>query len=609
MTTATLTTSVPLSVVENPAAVPAHPWRIAEECTLRMRDGTELFYRAWLPAAKAGRAVVLFHRGHEHSGRWQDLVDEIGLDDFAFFAWDARGHGRSPGVRGDAESIGQLVCDVDDFVKHIAAEHGIEMENIVVLAHSVGAVLASAWVHDFAPPVRALILGSPALRVRLYVPFAIPALRLLLRIRPKSFVTSYVKGKLLTHDARRREAYDSDPLITQAISVKILLGLYDTATRLMADAAAITVPTLMLTSGADWVVKQPAQRGFFEALGAPRKKMHVFPGFLHDTFGEKDRHLPIAEARRFILDSFADAPGDRSSGPECHDLQGYEALKKPLPLLSLKRLNFALTGFAMKTVGRLSEGIRLGWREGFDSGVMLDYVYRNEARGVTVAGRAIDRMFLDSPGWRGIRIRQRNLESAIGAAMRRLAGEGSPVRILDIATGHGRYVLDSLAANPDIAATALLRDWSAENVEAGRRLAAGPEMDGVRFETGDAFDTDSIARIEPKPTLAIVSGLYELYPDNVPVSASLSGIARAVESGGYLVYTNQPWHPQQELIARVLTSHRGGDAWVMRCRGQAEMDALVREAGFEKIATEIDDEGIFSVSVARKRRLYEGKNA
>lgn len=85
MTTAALTAPVPLSVVENSAAVPAHPRRIAEERTLRMRDGTELFYRAWLPAAKAGRAVVLFHRGHEHSGRWQDLVDEIGLDDFAFF--------------------------------------------------------------------------------------------------------------------------------------------------------------------------------------------------------------------------------------------------------------------------------------------------------------------------------------------------------------------------------------------------------------------------------------------------------------------------------------------------------------------------------------------
>jgi alpha-beta hydrolase superfamily lysophospholipase/SAM-dependent methyltransferase len=602
MNTVTLTSPVTLSDAKAPVATDAaRPQRVAGEHTACMRDGTELFYRAWLPAAKAERAVVLFHRGHEHSGRWQDLVDEIGLDDFAFFAWDARGHGRSPGARGNAESVGQLVRDADAFVKHIAAEHGIAMENIVVLAHSVGAVLASAWVHDYAPPVRALVLGSPALRVRLYVPFAIPALRLLMRIRPKSFVTSYVKGKLLTHDVRRKEAYDSDPLITQSIAVNILVGLYDTATRLMADAAAITTPTLMLTSGADWVVKQPAQRKFFEALGAATKEMHVFPGFLHDTFGEQDRHLPIAEARRFILERFAEGSGGAKVVAERHDQRGYEALNKPLPLLSPKRVGFAVTGFLMKTVGRLSEGIRLGWRDGFDSGAMLDYVYRNRARGVTAAGRAIDRMFLDSPGWRGIRTRKRNLDATLSTAMRGLAAEGRPVRLLDIATGHGRYILDSLAANPDIPATALLRDWSADNVEAGRRLAAEVAMDGVHFEIGDAFDADSIAGVEPKPTLAVVSGLYELYPDNAPVRASLSGIARAVEPGGYLVYTNQPWHPQQELIARVLTSHRGGDAWVMRCRGQAEMDALVREAGFEKIVTEIDDEGIFSVSVARRQ--------
>lgn len=602
MSTVTLTSPVALSDAKVPAAIAsARPRRAAEEHTICMRDDARLFYRAWLPAAKAERAVVLFHRGHEHSGRWQDLVDEIGLEDFAFFAWDARGHGRSPGERGYAESCGELVRDADEFVKHIVAEHGIAMENIVVLAHSVGAVLASTWVHDYAPPIRALVLGSPALRVRLYVPLAIPALRLLMRIRPKSFVTSYVKGKLLTRDERRRADYDSDPLITQAIAVNILIGLYDTATRLMADAGAITVPTLMLTSGADWVVKQPAQRKFFEALGATNKEMHVFPGFLHDTFGEKDRHLPIAEARRFILESFANAPDGSKAVPEPHNRQAYKALKKPLPFLSPKRLNFALTGFLMKTVGRLSEGIRLGWREGFDSGAMLDYVYRSEARGVTAAGRAIDRLFLDSPGWRGIRTRKRNLEATLSTAMRGLAAEGRPVRILDIATGLGRYVLDSLAANPGLRATALLRDWSAENVKAGRRLAEELGLDGVRFEIGDAFDADSIAGVGPKPSLAVVSGLYELYPDNAPVRASLSGIARAMEPGGYLVYTNQPWHPQQELIARVLTSHRGGDAWVMRCRGQAEMDALVREAGFEKISTEIDDEGIFSVSVARKK--------
>ena len=38
-------------------------------------DGTELFYRAWLPNEKPPRrALLLFHRGHEHSGRWEETV-------------------------------------------------------------------------------------------------------------------------------------------------------------------------------------------------------------------------------------------------------------------------------------------------------------------------------------------------------------------------------------------------------------------------------------------------------------------------------------------------------------------------------------------------------
>jgi hypothetical protein len=40
----------------------------------------------------------------------------------------------------------------------------------------------------------------------------------------------------------------------------------------------------------------------------------------------------------------------------------------------------------------------------------------------------------------------------------------------------------------------------------------------------------------------------------------------------------------------------------MRCRPQAEMDALVREAAFEKLEMAADEHGIFTVSLARKAR-------
>jgi hypothetical protein len=147
--------------------------------------------------------------------------------------------------------------------------------------------------------------------------------------------------------------------------------------------------------------------------------------------------------------------------------------------------------------------------------------------------------------------------------------------------------------------TVSLRDYKPENVEAAQRLAAELGLRNVTAEKGDAFDRAALASIAPRPTIAIVSGLFELFPQNEPVLNSLRGLADAMEPGGYLVYTNQPWHPQMEFIARVLRN-REGKPWIMRRRTQAEMDELVRAAGFEKVRQEIDQWGIFSVSLARR---------
>jgi SAM-dependent methyltransferase len=409
-------------------------------------------------------------------------------------------------------------------------------------------------------------------------------------------VKSYVKATMLTHDHNQAEKYRADPLIFRQISVRMLLALYDTSTRLLADAGAITVPTLMLVSGADWVVKQSAQRTFFDRLTSPHKQIEELPGFYHAVFHEKDRALAVAKVREFATDLFA-KPRPPVSMLDA-DKQGYtkteyDRLRGPGSPL------FALTRAMMKTAGRLSCGIDLGWTSGFDSGVTLDYVYENQTRGMTFLGRVIDRSYLNSIGWRGIRIRRVHLEKALRQTIEKTLAAGRPVRILDIASGPGRYVLDTVRQMPEAKAEVILRDYKLENLEAARKLAAEFGLKNVTAIQGDAFDTESLAAVTPRPTIAIVSGLYELFAENEPLRRSLAGLARALEPDGTLIYTNQPWHPQVEFIARVLTN-REGKPWIMRRRTQAEIDELVRAAGFTKQSQEIDPWGIFTVSVATR---------
>jgi alpha-beta hydrolase superfamily lysophospholipase len=579
--------------------------RVPVESAFVTHDGVSLFYRHW-PAASTRRrgAVVLFHRGHEHAGRTAHLVDELDLPDFDFFAWDARGHGRSPGARGYSPSFGTSVRDVQTFIDHIGASHGIAQEEIHVVAQSVGAVLVATWVHDYAPRIRAMTLASPAFKIKLYVPFARSGIAMLHKLSGNFFINSYVKPQFLTHDKKRIESYRTDPLITRPISANMLLGLYEAAERVVADAHAITVPTQLLMSGSDWVVHKDPQRAFFERLGSTKKQFQELPGFFHDTLGERDRGPVVANIRSFIHEAFG-RPLESVSllGADKHGATCDEAreLAHPLPTFSPRRWYWAATRASLNVGGWLSRGLALGHKIGFDSGSTLDYVYRNQPQGVPLLGTAIDRQYLNSIGWRGIRQRKLHVEELIREAIERLTRKGRSVRVMDIAAGHGRYVLDAIRATQGSIDNVLLRDYSEINVRDGRALIASRNLQDVaRFEQADAFDRASLAAAQPAPSIGIVSGLYELFPDNDMVSGSLAGLSDAIEQGGYLVYTGQPWHPQLELIARALTSHRRGEAWVMRRRTQQEMDQLVEAAGFRKITQRIDEWGIFTVSLAQR---------
>jgi alpha-beta hydrolase superfamily lysophospholipase/SAM-dependent methyltransferase len=566
------------------------------ELSFKSWDGTELFYRAWLPAQPAAKSILLFHRGHEHSARWQETVDSLALTDVAIFAWDQRGHGRSPGERGSAPSVTALAKDADYFTRHLQIVHGITLESTAVIASSLGAVVATTWVHDFGPPICSMVLAAPAFRVKLYVPFAILGLRVLSKVFPNLKIKSYVKSKMLTHDARAAAAYDADPLIFREISVGTLLDLHDTSTRILSDAEAIRVPTLLLIAGKDWVVKLTAQKSFFQSLGSPIKQMEVYPSDYHSLFQESNRQQIVDRTKEFIA-GFFDRKSDHCS--LIHADQGgftrteYDQLRAP------GSLHWPIVKVGLKAIGPLSQGISLGEKSGFDSGQTLDYVYENKPRGVTPLGKLIDYVYLNAVGWRGIRIRGENLRRMLRATIDKLHQTGRPIQILDIASGPGRYVLETLKNTSEISARTTLRDYRQTNLDAARQLIDQLQLSNVTTQLADAFDRESLANVMPRPTIAIASGLYELFPENPPVLRSLQGIADAMDEGGYLLYTCQPWHPQVEFIARVLTN-REGNPWIMRRRTQAEMDALVRAAGFEKIEQDIDPWGIFTVSLARR---------
>ena len=596
---------------------------ISGESCYNAYDGTAIYYRYWLTmpleaikqASQPLRQVILLHRGHEHSGRLAELGEHFARAGYQVFAWDARGNGRSGGIKDHAESVTELERDLDGFVQLVIEQTGIAIEDTLLVASSIGAVLAAAWVHDYAPRIRGMILGTPALRIRLYMPFAIPSLKVARALGLMSRVSSYVKAQVLTHDKDAQQDYNADPLISSSISTDLLIDTHATGQRLLDDAGAITVPTFVLCAGKDYVVDKQAERDFYEAINTTDKRWQLYPDSYHAIFHETNKADIFADCIDFAEQVFKSAV----TAPDLRTAHLNSASKDKVDRLAIKPFNpsFALTRFAMQKFGHVSDAIATGLEHGFDSGHSLDHVYYNQPSGQNKFGQAIDKFYLNNIGWQGIRIRREHILELAGQALADINSakqnqanqNGTELyqpKLLDIASGHGFYVFDLLKEFTNLHAE--LRDYEQHNIQALQAKAAQLEMaDRVLTSQKDAFDPASYSNMQKgsncsddeKFDIAIASGVFELFSDNTLPATALAGIYECLKSGGYLLYTNQPWHPEQEFISKTLNNHRGS-SWVMRCRSQAEMDQLVENAGFKKVAMRIDRFGIFTVSLAIK---------
>lgn len=581
-------------------------------------DGTAIYYRYWLTraledikkATQPLRQVILLHRGHEHSGRLAELGEQFATAGYQVFAWDARGNGRSGGIKDHAESVTELERDLEGFVQLVIGQTGIAIEDTLIVANSIGAVLAAAWVHDYAPNIRGMILGTPALSIRLYLPFAIPSLKVARTLGLMSRVSSYVKAQVLTHDKDAQQAYNADPLISNSISTDLLIDTHATGQRLLDDAGAITVPTFVLCAGKEYVVDKQAERAFYEAINTPIKRWQLYPDSYHAIFHETNKADVFADCIEFAEQVFSTPV----QAPDLSTAHLNSASKDKVDRLAIKPFNpnFAITRFAMQKFGHVSDAIATGLEHGFDSGHSLDHVYYNKPSGQNKFGQAVDKFYLNNIGWQGIRIRREHILELARLALADIedknqsSNKSYQPKLLDIASGHGFYAFDLLTEFADLHAE--LRDYEMHNIQALQAKAEHLAISNrVMTSQKDAFDpasyidadTNDTSTDTKKADLAIASGLFELFSDNALPATALAGIYNSLKSGGYLIYTNQPWHPEQEFISKTLNNHRG-NSWVMRCRSQAEMDQLVERAGFKKVTMRIDRFGIFTVSLAIK---------
>jgi SAM-dependent methyltransferase len=254
--------------------------------------------------------------------------------------------------------------------------------------------------------------------------------------------------------------------------------------------------------------------------------------------------------------------------------------------------------FFVNTAGRLSDGISLCLKEGLTSGIMLEYVYRNRASGITPLGKIIDRVFLSHPGWESIRQRKDNLVKLLVEAIEKQRGKG-PALLVDVASGPALYIADAMSRAKAENVTAVCRDMDERWFETGRRNAGEKGVTGITFEPGNALDEKSFSSLPAAPDICVSSGFYDWIPADGAIKESMRIIHRILKPGGYFVFTNQAGHADMETTNGVFSDFNKKPL-NMTTRPREKVNGWAGEAGFKIVKSVIDKWGYYSVTMARK---------
>lgn len=281
--------------------------------TLTTRDGLGLQLRHW-PCTPAVGTVLVVHGLGEHCGRHDALARRLNSWGWHVVGFDQRGHGSSEGPRGRLAADDDLLHDLALVIDHVrTARPG----RLVLLGHSMGGLLAARFVAGGvgAPPawyreVDALALSSPALDAGLGRGQAL-LLGLLGRVAPDLAVGNGLKPAWISRDPEVVRAYESDPLVHDRVSARLVRFIVEGGLAVQAAAPRWRMPTLLMFAGSDRCVAPAGSARFAQAAPRHLVSTREFKALYHEIFNEPEREQVLEALHAWLGTSLASPPASR----------------------------------------------------------------------------------------------------------------------------------------------------------------------------------------------------------------------------------------------------------------------------------------------------------
>jgi alpha-beta hydrolase superfamily lysophospholipase len=258
-----------------------------QQFSVRGANNTDLFSQCWLPAAAPRSVVVLVHGFGEHSDRYTNMVTALTDAGHALYAFDHRGHGRSPGIRGHADRADELIDDTQQVV--LRAQHDYPNTPTFVLGHSLGGLIALAFVLKHPEGLAGVIASAPLLAQPAISPLTLTLAKLLSTIAPTFALDTKLDAATISRDPAEVQRYSADPMVHSKTSARAGAEVIKTIHWVQTHAGDLRVPLLLYHGGGDQLVPIEGSRTFFAKATLSDKTFLELPGGYHESHNDVDR--------------------------------------------------------------------------------------------------------------------------------------------------------------------------------------------------------------------------------------------------------------------------------------------------------------------------------
>ncbi|MFZ6654655.1 lysophospholipase [Undibacterium sp. TJN19] len=274
------------------------------EFVLQTEDGTEIFVRDWplnvsspLATDEAlQRGVVIMHGLGEHCGRYAHVARFFNALGFVVRTYDHRGHGKSGGAVGDVPDNLAILRDARQIISDFSTQLA---EPPILLGHSMGGLFAASLALEKSVPLRALILSSPALALRMSG-FQHSLLKTARKLIPGIGLPNGLKTRYLSHDGEVVMAYQNDALVHPRISARLLTCMLTAMDFCHSHVTELDIPLLLMAAGDDHLVDPDGSRRFLGKLSPAQAVSHFYEDFYHEIFNELDATRVFDDVRTWL---------------------------------------------------------------------------------------------------------------------------------------------------------------------------------------------------------------------------------------------------------------------------------------------------------------------